>query len=486
MPTGGRPDLPSTRGRRPRSGSGLAHRPDGPPTPDDHREDSTPGGGEPMSARPGSSLSQRPEATGVSRLVENLFRREAGRLVATLTRSFGPSHLDLAEEVVQEALLQALRRWPYHGIPERPGAWLQTVARNLALDRMRRHTVFRDKEPFLLPALGGVEADASAPRLAGEIGDDELRLVFLCCHPALPRDARVALTLKTACGFSVEEIARAFLVKKTAVAQRLVRAKESIRRLDLPFEMPRPAELATRLDAVLEVLYLLFNEGYATQVGESLVRADLCREALRLSRELVRLPALASPTVHALVALLALQAARLPARLDRGGNLVLLADQDRALWDRALLVEGFAHLERAATGERLTPYHVQAAIAAHHAAAPSDAATDWPSILELYDQLLELNPSPVVALNRAVAVARVSGAEAGLAALAPLEEEPVLRGYYLLPAARGQLLQELGRDQAAAEAFRAALRCPCSEPERRFLERRLQSAEASQRRRPST
>jgi RNA polymerase sigma-70 factor (ECF subfamily) len=407
-------------------------------------------------------------------LVENLFRREAGRIVATLTRSLGTANLDLAEEVVQEAMLQALRRWPYHGIPERPGAWLQTVARNLALDRIRRNARFRDKAPAIRHVLGDDAAEPTEPRLAREVCDDELSMVFLCCHPALPRDARVALTLKTVSGFSVDEIARAFLAKNTTIAQRLVRAKERVRRLDLPFELPAADELPQRLDAVLEVLYLMFNEGYGTHVGKTLVRTDLCYEALRLARELAALPGLATPAAHALAALLALQAARLAARVDAREDLVLLADQDRSLWDRRLIHEGFAHLERAAVGDRLTSYHLQAAIAARHAAAPSDAATDWPAILELYDQLRELDPSPVVALNRAVALSRVEGPEPGLAALAPLRSEPALRAYYLLPAARGQLLLESGRPLEAAAAFRAALRCPCSEPERRFLSARLE------------
>lgn len=433
-----------------------------------------------MSHRPDQTTGEaggRTPADRVSHLVENLFRREAGRLVATLTRSFGPAHLDLAEEVVQEAMLQALRRWPFHGTPERPGAWLQTVARNLALDRIRRSVRFRDRQPALTRALAERATHSEELHLARELDDDQLRLVFLCCHPALPRDGRVALTLKTVGGFSVEEIARAFLAKRATVAQRLVRAKDRIRQLDLPFEVPGPDELPPRLDAVLEVLYLMFNEGYATHVGATLVRTDLCHEALRLARELTTLPGIASPSSHALTALFALQAARLPSRVDAHGNLVLLADQDRSLWDRRLLHEGFAHLERAATGERLTSYHVQAAIAAQHAAAPSDETTDWRAILELYDQLRALDASPVVALNRAVAVARVAGPAAGFAALEPLAEEPALEGYYLLWAARGQLLLEIGRHAEAAEELRAALRCRCSEPERRFLQRRLQDCE---------
>lgn len=409
-------------------------------------------------------------------LVDHLFRRQAGRMVAALTRSFGPAHLDLAEEVVQEALLQALRRWPYQGLPDNPAAWLYRVARNLALDRLRRQSLWRGKEGEIRAALAaGGEADTGPEevRMPGEITGDQLRLIFLCCHPELPENARVALTLKTVCGFGVTEIARAFLAKPATVAQWLVRAQRRIRERGLPFEVPGPAELSERLTAVLEVFYLMFNEGYGASDGDELVRRELCAEALRLTEELATLPATGRPEVHALAALLAFQASRLPARVDGDGNLVRLTDQDRRLWDRRLIHRGFAHLERAAAGDHLTAYHLQAAIAAQHAAAPDSGATDWPAILDLYDQLLELNRSPVVALNRAVALARVEGPEAALAALAEIEGHPAVAGYYLFHATRGELLREIGPSEAAARAFRRALTCPASGPERRFLEGKL-------------
>ncbi len=397
-------------------------------------------------------------------------------MVASLTRSFGPARLHLAEEVVQEALIQALRRWPFHGVPERPAAWLYRVARNLAIDRIRRHGSFREKEKSIRETLGGDPAPAPEVFFSGEIGDDQLRLIFLCCHPEIPRDARVALTLKAVAGFSAREIARAFLAREATVAQRLVRAQRKIRERRLPFEVPGPDELPERLDAVLEALYLIFNEGYAAHAGDELVRLDLCREALRLASLLTELPAAARPETHALAALLSFQASRLPARVDGEGNLVRLADQDRDRWDRALLARAFAHFEIAAAGDRVTAYHLQAAIAAHHARAASDEETDWPAILDLYDELWALTRSPVVALNRAVALARVQGPRAGLKALDEISDHTALAGYYLLPATRADLLARLGRVAEAELCYWEALRLPCSEPERRFLRAKLACA----------
>lgn len=414
----------------------------------------------------------------VPQLVDHLFRRESGRMVAALTRSFGPAHLALAEEVVQDALLQALRRWPFHGVPAKPVAWLYRVARNLALDQLRRHTTFRDKEADLrlrLEAAAAAAEHGASPqaRMAGEITDDQLRLIFLCCHPELPRDSRVALTLKAVLGLSVREISRAFLSRDPAVAQRIVRAQRRIREGRFPFEVPAADDISNRLDAVLEVLYLAFNEGYGAHEGDRLVRSDLCREALRLTVCLATLPLTDRPAVHALAALMEFQSSRLPARLDGQGELVRLADQDRSLWDPRQVHRAFLHLERSTHGGEQTVYHLQAAIAAHHAAAPSASATDWASILGLYDQLLARNPSPVIALNRAVALARLRGPQAGLDAISDLPRSPAVAEYYLLGATRGELLTQLGRRDEAADAYRQALTCRCSAPERRFLERRL-------------
>jgi RNA polymerase sigma-70 factor (ECF subfamily) len=404
-------------------------------------------------------------------LVEHLFRHQAGRMVARLTRLLGPAHVGLAEETVQEAMVRALQTWPYQGIPENAAGWLFRVAHNVAIDVVRRDKTFGDKTDALVAELTQ-SAIVSAPDADDQVGDDELRMIFMCCHPDVPRDASVALSLKTIGGFSVREIARAFLADEAAIAQRLVRAKRQIRDRRLTLDLPQGPELGRRLDSVLDVIYFTFNEGYAAHVGAELIRQDLCFEALRLG-QLVAGSSIARPRVHALVALMALQAARLPARVDASGDLILLDDQDRSRWDERLIALGFHHFDRSIAGDELSEYHVQAAIAATHARAPNPQAVDWPLILDLYDQLQSLNTSPVIALNRAVAVAKVRGAAAALAAIKPIEHDPKLRHYHLLLAVRGQLLAEVGRVGEAADCFRAALECACSEPERRLLERRL-------------
>jgi RNA polymerase sigma factor (sigma-70 family) len=405
-------------------------------------------------------------------LVDHLFRREAGRMVAALTRAFGPENLDLAEDVVQEALIQALRTWPFRGVPEQPAAWLIQVAKNRALDLLRRDSNLASKEASIR---GWVEAlsPTSGPEPGEEELDDQLRMIFICCQPAVPKEARVALTLKTVGGFGVPEIARAFLAKEATVAQRLVRARHKIREIRPPFAVPPPNELPQALDAVLEVLYAMFNEGHMAGSGAELVRRDVCLEAVRLARLVAEHPGLGTPKSHALAALLLLQSSRLSTRLDAEGNLLLLQDQDRSLWDREMLTAGFAHLEHAARGRDLSVYHLEAGIAACHATAATWEETDWPHILCLYDALLERKPSPVVALNRAVALAQAEGPRAGLAALEPLREDPALAGYLPLHATRGELLARSGDLEEAAVAFRAALDLEAPEPVRRSLEARL-------------
>jgi RNA polymerase sigma-70 factor (ECF subfamily) len=416
-------------------------------------------------AAPGSG------AEHAHQLVDHLFRTRAGQMVAWLTRVFGPAHLELAEEVVQDALVKALTQWPYSGVPDNPGGWLFQVARNAALDRLRRHAAFRGRAQEIAAELTRLK-DPGGPSEAA-IEDDELRMVFMCCHPALPPDARVALSLKTVGGFSVGEIARAFLVAEATIAQRLVRAKRLLRGRRIGLELPYGEDLRPRLESVLEVIYLLFNEGYAAHAGQGLIRLDLCREALRLGRLVAQSPAVAAPAAHALVALMAFQAARLDARVDEAGEMVLLEDQDPARWDRRLVALGFAHFEQCAEGPEESVYHLQAAIAAIHARAQRAEQTRWPDILALYDRLLALNPSPIVALNRAVALSRVAGPAQGLVSLAALETDPTLAHYYLLPSIKGRLLADLGDHARAAECYRHALALPCSEPERRFLARRL-------------
>ena len=413
-------------------------------------------------------------------LLEHLFRHHAGRMVAHLARLLGPAHLDLAEESVQEAMLRALQTWPYQGTPENPAAWLSRVAHNAAIDALRRNRALGEKTGAIVGELSRVATTGPADLdIEEQLRDDELRMIFMCCHPEISRDARVALSLKVASGFSVREIARAFLADDAAIAQRLVRAKRQIRDLRLTLDIPRGPELKQRIDSVLEVIYFMFNEGYAAHEGDDLVRQDLCFEALRLGR-LVVSSSISEPRVHALVALMAFQAARLPARVDGAGDLVLLEDQDRSRWDRSLIAFGFHHFDQSMNGDTVSEYHAQAAIAATHARAPDAQSIDWPVILELYDQLLAISASPVVALNRAVAVAKVRGAAEALKALEPLERELKLRDYYLFLAVRGHMYWQLGRRMEAAHCFRSALERPCSEPERRFLRRVIEKCEPAQ------
>lgn len=407
-------------------------------------------------------------------LLDHLFRRQAGRIVAHLTRLLGPAQLDLAEESVQEAMVRALQTWPTQGVPENAEGWLFRVAHNAAIDAVRRNRALRDKTDAIVADLcRSASIPPGDPSIERRLRDDELRMIFLCCHPDIPRDSSVALSLKTVGGFSVREIARAFLADDTAIAQRLVRTKRQIRESGMTLDAPSAAEMQRRLDAALDVIYFIFNEGYTAHEGDELIRRDLCQEALRLGR-LIAASSLAQPRVHALVALMALQAARSEARVDTSGNLVLLEEQDRSRWDQQLISLGFHHFDRSMSGEDVSQYHVEAAIAATHARAAADGSIDWPLILNLYGQLMELNPSPVVRLNRAVAVAKLEGPAAALDAIEPLEADPKLRDYYLLLAVRGHLLLQLNRLTEAAHCFRAALGCRCSEPERRFLRRKLE------------
>jgi RNA polymerase sigma-70 factor (ECF subfamily) len=410
-------------------------------------------------------------------LLEHLFRRQAGRISSWLTGLLGSQHLQLAEDSVQEAMLRAAQTWPFQGVPEKPEAWLFRVAHNHAISALRRSSRFEDNAGELLAALEATTKCIEDVEVEQSLRDDELRMIFICCHPELAQDARVALSLKLVCGFSVSEIARIFMAEESTIAQRLVRAKRLIREQSLPLLMPYKAGLQDRLNSVLEVIYLMFSGGYAAHTGEELIRRDVCLEALRLGR-LVADSSMAAPRVDALVALMALQAARLPARTDAAGDLVLLEEQDRSLWERELIALGFYYFDRSIAGEQISDWHVQAAIAATYANAESSEAIDWRAILGHYDQLLEMTASPVVALNRAVVVVKVHGAEAALAALAPLEGHSAMRGYHLLPAVRGRVLAELGRLAEAEAAFSAALECDCAEPERRFLQKQLENVRA--------
>ena len=414
----------------------------------------------------------------MQQLVDHLFRHQAGRITATLTKILGVDHLELAEDVVQEALLKALRHWPFHGVPQNPAGWILQTAKNLAIDTLRREAVFRGKEERirlqLEQDLSGADEDAAGE---AECKNDQLRMMFACCHPGLAREAQVALTLKILSGFSVAEIARAFLTEEATIAQRLVRAKRKLREEKAILQVPEDRALRERLDAVLEALYLLFSAGYNAHVGEDLIRQDLCFEALRLTELLAEQTPGNLPKVHALLALMWLQAARLPGRVNAEGNLLLLAEQDRAQWNRDMIQRGFFHLARAGRGEELTGYHLEAGIASCHALAPSYAATDWRMILSYYDQLTAMNHSPVVALNRAVALAMVSGPEAGVLALEKIRNLPPLKSYYLFPATLAEFYVQMKEKEKAANHYRQALELVGSEPERRFLMRRLAACE---------
>lgn len=404
-------------------------------------------------------------------LVDHLFHHAAGQMVSAIARLLGPSRLDLAEEVVQDALLRALETWPYRGVPDNPKGWLFQVARNRALDVIRRETMSRGK----LDLLDAVDTLLPPPGERGNDGveDEELAMMLMCCHPALPPPARIALTLKLVGGFGIDEIASALLTRNATVAQRLVRAKRQIREEEIPLELPPADELSERVGSVLEVLYLLFNEGYGAHGGENLTRADLCAEAIRLARILAQNSRTSHPSIHALLALMLLQASRLPARVDALGDLLLLSQQDRSRWDRGLIAEGLRHLDLAASGEEMTSYHLEAAIGACHAVAADVASTDWPYVLCLYEALLALNSSPIVALNRAIALAMVEGPAAGLRALEAVKADPRFEGYYLLPETLAELSLRAGMPDDAARYYRQALAMSCSAPERRFMLREL-------------
>lgn len=417
-----------------------------------------------MTATDGPGAGARVDAA-----VEAVFREERGRLLAALVHRFGD--LDLAEDVAAEAIEAALVHWPVRGVPAKPGAWLLTTARRKAVDRLRRDQVYAARLAVLQ-----VDSERAAPShtpdAGSEMPDERLQLFFTCAHPALPAEDRVALTLRCLAGLETPEVARAFLVPTATMAQRIVRAKKKIRQARIPFRVPDPDELPERLPGVLQVLYSVFTEGYVASSGPDLQRLDLAEESIRLVRILRRLLP-GEREVTGLLALMLLIHARRAARTGPDGEIVLLADQDRARWDHALIAEGTALVPVALTGGLPGPYGVQAAIAALHDEAPGAASTDWPQIVALYDVLSALAPSPVVAVNRAVAVAMRDGPEAGLALLDALADEPRLRGYHPYSTARGELLHRLGRDDEAAVAYRRALERAGTEPEREHLRRRL-------------
>ncbi len=406
-------------------------------------------------------------------LMENLFRREAGRLVARLARRLGSDSLELAEDSVQEALTRALAVWPFKGVPDRPAAWIWRVAHNAAIDRLRADSRpdVHQVEIMLENIIDGpVLEDPDLPTYANEIADDRLALIFACCHPEIALPSRLSLTLKTACGFGVREIASALLVDEPTIAQRLLRARRRLRDSKIDVTMPKPEELTVRLPSVLDTVYLLFNEGYDATEGDDLLRRDLCIEAIELAVSLADHPIAGLPDTQALAALLLFHGARIDTRVDGQGDILLLPDQDRSRWDRQMISEGFRRMEKSQQASAMSEYHLLAGIAACHAIAPTFEETRWGAIRGFYDQLPQ---TPVNMLNRAVAIAMDEGEENGLRAIDEVRGAPELRRYYLLPATEGELLRRQGRTEEADSCFRRAIELAGTEPVRRFLRRKL-------------
>jgi RNA polymerase sigma factor (sigma-70 family) len=417
----------------------------------------------------------------VPQVVDHLFRRESGRLVAILTRRFGAENLHLAEDVVQDALVKAMETWPYTGVPPNPTAWVLHTARNRALDHTRRVQIWRGKQDQFAPLVEDCLESAlnlPAPRFEEEIRDSQLRMMLVCGHPGLPPESQVALMLKTLCGFGDREIAAAFLGTEHAIAKRLMRAREFLREANVSVELPPGAEFESRVGSVRHALYLLFNEGYKASHGDTLLREDLCAEATRLGELLALHPLGDHPTTHALLALMYFNAARLSSRANEAGHILLLAEQDRSRWDNRGIQRGMLHLAASGVGREVSRYHLEAGIAASHCLAPDYASTNWPHILALYNQLGAIDRSPVISLNRAVALARVEGPRAGLEAIERMPGRSRLKNYHLLHAVSGALWLEAGEAEKAVASLRRAHELATLEVERTLLANRLAQADA--------
>jgi RNA polymerase sigma factor (sigma-70 family) len=411
----------------------------------------------------------------VNQLMDHLYRHEAGKLVAVLTGVFGPSNLELAEDVVHDSLVEAMKHWPYKGVPKDPSAWLYKVAKNKALTILNREKYQKQ----YVAAHKEEESRTDAPindDLFGEpaVEDDQLRMIFTSCHPSLSKDSQIALTLKTLCGFSISEIAHAFFTTDDTINKRLVRARQKIRAAGIPFEVPRANEMEGRVEAVLETLYLVFNEGYSASSGSEMIRYELCEEAIRLAEMIAAHQGIQNKeNLYALLALMFLNASRFRSRLGKNREILTLAEQDRSMWDAMLIQKGLGYMQKAAANERLSIYHILAAISACHCAAADFESTNWRAILDLYDLLLLIDGSPLVQLNRSVALARVAGLEKAIEELKQLRSDPSVGSYHLLYATEGEFYFELKQFSKAADAYKRAIMLSPLQPEKELLQKKL-------------
>ena len=414
----------------------------------------------------------------INKLVDHLFRHQSGKIVAVLTRIFGANNLDLAEDVVQDSLIEAIKQWTYKGIPDDPSAWLFKVAKNQALNIINREkykrqyssdvTHFLQSEWTAMPALDHLFSEQA-------ILDDQLRMMFTCCHPAVSRDSQVALILKTLCGFSITEIAKAFLTSDENIHKRLVRARQKIRQDKIPFEVPYGTGLEKRLQSVLESIYLLFNEGYSASSGADLIRYEICEEAMRLTAIILKHPAIQNKSdVYALLAMMQLNASRFKARLDMDGNILTLEQQNRSLWDYELMEKGFVNLEKSTFENQVSIYHILAAISAYHCSAPDYKSTDWISILSLYDNLIKIDNSPVILLNRAIVLSKISGAAIAIAELGKICEIPSIKSYHLFYSTKAEFYIELGKFKQAITSLQTAIDLAPLQSEKILLNKKLE------------